>query len=125
MSSTRNPNPQAEARAVGGNADTTHLIYGDGSEQELACGDGPGQGSTALLAGALAACAWRSVHDLLVRLEVDHSALQVEILRKGDTFRIRTHGVPQDPAIRRRCENAVRRCPVANALRVAPISEFA
>lgn len=112
------------ARAVGGDADTTHLIYADGSEQELRCGKAPGQGATALLAGALAACTWRSLYDLHARLKFDASAILVEVLRKGDTFRIRMRGLPKDPAIRRRCENAARRCPVANALRVPPIVEF-
>lgn len=113
-----------EVCAAGGDAQTTHLIYCDGSEQELPCGDAAGQGSTALLAAALAACVWRSLYELLARLELDTSATQVEILRKGDTFRVRMGGLPKDPAVRRRCENAARRCPVANALRVPPIIEF-
>ncbi|MDX1455463.1 MAG: OsmC family protein [Gammaproteobacteria bacterium] len=118
--------PHKRDRLVRASGDSkfTHLIYGDGSSQRLDCDTAGAVDAPALLAGALAACAWRSLHDLLQRLELDTAAVAVEVLAEGDRLQVAVEGITVDEAVRQRARQAIRRCPVARQLKQEPEVTF-
>ena len=121
---SESPDTAACLVRASGDARYTHLIYGDGSSQRLDCRATGAVDAPALLAGALAACAWRSLHDLMARLERDARALAVEVHPQGDRMQVGIEGITLDEALRQRARQAIRRCPVARLLKQEPETHF-
>lgn len=114
---TRQP---ANIVTASGNELHTAIEYPSGVRQQLACKE---IGSEQMLAAALASCAFRSIFLLLERNDLPASSLQIGIARRGDAFLVKLEGLPADKTFHRKAAQAVRICPVAKQLRVAPIVE--